>query len=163
MTTVTKTGDLLTSDAEIICQQVNCLGVMGAGLAKQIRDTYPEVFAEYMKFCTGREPCDLLGKAQIVQASKYKVCNIFGQAGVRKQPGQQCTVYAALNRAFASLKDYCLENGISSIAVPYGMGCGLGGGDWDVVWANIYDAFEDTNVEIQIWRYDNGTACNTVL
>lgn len=37
-------GDILQSDADIIVQQVNCRGVMGAGLAKQIASQYPEEF-----------------------------------------------------------------------------------------------------------------------
>ena len=36
-------GDILRSDTDIIVQQVNCQGVMGAGLAKQIASQYPEV------------------------------------------------------------------------------------------------------------------------
>lgn len=36
-------GDILKSKADIICQQVNCKGAMGAGLAKQIKEKYPKV------------------------------------------------------------------------------------------------------------------------
>ena len=32
---------------DILCHQVNCQGVMGAGLAKQIRSKYPEVYEQY--------------------------------------------------------------------------------------------------------------------
>lgn len=37
-------GDSLKSDCTIIGHQCNCLGVMGAGIAKKIRDLYPEVY-----------------------------------------------------------------------------------------------------------------------
>lgn len=38
-------GDLLKQDkVDIICHQTNCKGVMGAGIAFQIKRTYPEVF-----------------------------------------------------------------------------------------------------------------------
>ena len=44
-------GNILTfperDEDTIICHQVNCKGVMGAGLAKQIRDKWPVVFDEY--------------------------------------------------------------------------------------------------------------------
>lgn len=42
-----RNGDLLKSNCNIICHQVNCQGVMGAGIAKQIRLTYPSVFKAY--------------------------------------------------------------------------------------------------------------------
>ena len=47
-------GDILSEPKQgeriIICQQVNCAGVMGAGLAKQIRAKYPVVYSEYQKY-----------------------------------------------------------------------------------------------------------------
>lgn len=45
-------GDLLKQDkVDIICHQTNCKGVMGAGIAFQIKRTYPEVFKKYKEFC----------------------------------------------------------------------------------------------------------------
>ena len=58
-------GDILRSDADIIVQQVNCQGVMGAGLAKQIASQYPEVLSPYKKMCNTRDTQDLLGKVLI--------------------------------------------------------------------------------------------------
>ena len=46
---------LSASKPTYICQQVNCRGVMGAGLAKQIRDKWPVVFDEYKKICGTRQ------------------------------------------------------------------------------------------------------------
>ena len=50
------TGDLLVAQEElnldVICHQVNCQGVMGSGIAKQIRDTYPIVFENYKRNVT---------------------------------------------------------------------------------------------------------------
>ena len=40
-------GDLLDSNCDYICHQVNCRGVMGAGIAKQIRERFPEVYRVY--------------------------------------------------------------------------------------------------------------------
>lgn len=49
-------GDILTPNKAlsyhpIICHQVNCKGVMGGGLAKQIRDVYPNVYYIYKRKC----------------------------------------------------------------------------------------------------------------
>ena len=46
-----KKGDLLKSNADVIVHQTNCLGIMGSGVAYQIKKKYPQVFQEYYKFC----------------------------------------------------------------------------------------------------------------
>ena len=48
-------GSLLEADADIICHQVNCQGAMGAGVAKQIADKWPNVKKEYVKFCNSKK------------------------------------------------------------------------------------------------------------
>lgn len=48
-------GDILQASEDIIGHQVNCQGVMGAGLAKQIRNKYPHVYDEYRKLCSSTE------------------------------------------------------------------------------------------------------------
>ena len=53
---VYKECDIFDSGADIICHQVNCQGVMGSGLAKQIRERYPIVYEEYKKWCDESKP-----------------------------------------------------------------------------------------------------------
>ena len=43
-------GDILNASEYILAHQVNCMGIMGSGIAKQIKDKYPEVFEQYRKF-----------------------------------------------------------------------------------------------------------------
>ena len=54
-------GDILKSGAPVILHQVNCLGVMGVGLAKQIRNKHPSVYTRYKDFAVSRTPDDLMG------------------------------------------------------------------------------------------------------
>lgn len=60
---IDKIGDILHTEADVICHQVNCKGVMGAGLAKQIRNqllseeqyrTYQEICLEYGRANLGK-------------------------------------------------------------------------------------------------------------
>lgn len=44
-------GNILESDAEALVNPVNCVGVMGAGLAKQFKAKYPEMFDKYKELC----------------------------------------------------------------------------------------------------------------
>src|SRR5579872_7476580 len=45
------TGDLLKADAEALVNTVNCVGVMGKGLALQFRQAFPENYRDYEKAC----------------------------------------------------------------------------------------------------------------
>jgi hypothetical protein len=47
-----------------------------------------------------------------------------------------------------------VENNLTSIAIPYKMSSDRGGADWDVVLALLKSAFNDTNIRIEIWKYD---------
>ncbi len=146
------TGDILTppSDGQdvIICHQVNCKGVMGAGLAKQIKKTFPNVYQEYYAMCMRNSPESLLGQVQIVDIccfSNFSVANIFGQLAYGRD--RLYTDYAALRQALRTLSR---KHPGAVIRIPYGMGCGLGGGNWDTVLDIIREELKDR--EIEIWK-----------
>jgi len=44
MEVIYKIGDVLKAETKVIAHQVNCKGVMGAGLAKQVKSKFPIVF-----------------------------------------------------------------------------------------------------------------------
>lgn len=49
-------GDLLEASEDILGHQVNCQGVMGSGIAKILRDRYPNLYPEYKKYCDQYTP-----------------------------------------------------------------------------------------------------------
>lgn len=125
-------GDILDAKHGIICHQVNCQLVMGAGLAKQIRDKYPIVFSEYSKL-SGTVPMNKrLGKCQVVEVKPKDlfVANLFGQFAYGRIGVH--TDYGALAMAMGKLNEWHMQNCHRDfpIWVPYGIGCGLAGGDW---------------------------------
>ncbi len=80
MKIINKKGNLFDSKATILCHQVNGMGVMGSGVAKQVKDRYPRVFEMYKKACDS----DLfkLGSCQVVAVDETKkkfVANLCGQ------------------------------------------------------------------------------------
>ena len=128
---IDKIGDILHTEADVICHQVNCKGVMGAGLAKQIRNqllseeqyrTYQEICREY-----GRAN---LGKVIRMKTDTYQVYNLFGE-DIPTGSGVD-TIYAALYKALVSALYYA-ETEHLTLAVPGMIGCGLAGGDWRIV------------------------------
>ncbi|MGN0004568.1 MAG: macro domain-containing protein [Candidatus Gastranaerophilaceae bacterium] len=132
-----KKGDLLKTEADIICHQVNCLGIMGGGIAKQIKDTYPNVFKQYYDLCKPYQeaPEKLLGEVQICDTVNYRIANIFSQCNVDSTVKQ--TDYEAIKQGMRNLFVYLYRNkGTKTdfkIAFPKNYGCGLGGGDWKEV------------------------------
>ena len=139
-------GDLLDSTAGIIAHQVNARGVMGSGVALAIKTKYPEVFKSYREFFeTGNLK---LGKVDFAKTNDGKiVANMCGQDKYGKD-GKQYTDYEALEKCFDKTERYMKENGIDTIAFPYKIGCGTGGGDWNIVFGMIKEYFSEFNIEI---------------
>lgn len=154
-------GDLLKSQLPVIGHQVNCLGIMGAGIAKQIKSKWFTVFTEYTKFCnkfvSDRE---LLGQCQLVPIGKDGidyVANLFGEysfaEAVAPFEGNRHTDYEALRQALISFKKQVIEKGYDRAGIPFKLGCGLAGGDWDgVVFPMIQDIFSDADVHLYIYK-----------
>ncbi len=138
-------GNILDAEEDIIAHQTNCMGVMGSGLAKQIKDKYYKVFEEYQKYCHNNKFTSL-GNCQIINVGKDKyVANLFGQYKYGKD--KQHTDYEALKESLSSLKVSCKDHN-KSIALPWNLGCGLAGGDWNVVYKMIEEVFGDYDVTI---------------
>lgn len=159
-------GDILTASElpgfVAICHQVNCKGVMGAGLALQIKNKYPEVYQKYRRYCKDEHynppqmlKSPLLGKIQIIYPEKdslnpddYHFCivNCFGQDGYGH--GLQ-TDYRAVKECFRKINKMFAGK---RVALPYKFGCGLAGGDWDIIFSIIKKELCNCNVEI--WEYN---------
>ena len=151
MEIIYKDGNLLDAQTTVIGHQVNCQGVMGSGVAKQIKEKWPGVFSHYQTRC--RDLISPLGEAQLVKIndSQY-IANVFGQFNYGTS-GERYTSYDALDIAFHRLKYKMVENNLTSIAIPYKMSSDRGGADWDVVLALLKSAFDGTDIIIEIWKY----------
>lgn len=161
------TGDLLKSSCDVICHQVNCQSVMAYGVSGAIKDKYPIVFEQYSHFLNNNyfrvngkrvNTGSFLGLCQIVKIGDNKyVCNLFGQDTFgRNDHGEVYTDYRALQCALFSLRRLILfgDYNIKSIAFPYNMGCGAGGGgDWSVVKDLITSTFSDLDITIEIVKF----------
>ena len=150
-------SSIFDAGAQIIAHQVNCQGVMGSGVAKQIRDRYPKVYSSYKHFCDLYKDNrnSLLGKCQIVVDDyddfdlwpRHCVANLFGQYNFGRD-GKRYTDYAALMCALSALAEYA-DNYKLTVAMPYKMGCDRGGGDWDnMVYPAIVSHLQNIDVLI---------------
>lgn len=143
-------GDLLESGVPIIVHQTNCRGVMGRGIAKTIREKYPEIFLPYHQLCMS-EGRNLLGKTQFLTTHDGTIiANCFGQYNYGTTHIQ--TDYAALEKALFSVANYAVEEDITRVGLPYRIGSALAGGDWDTVYQIIIRAFQDYPETVEIWK-----------
>lgn len=131
-------GNLLDIESGIICHQVNCMGVMGSGIAKQIRDKWPIVFKEYEERHSYTSNLSLLfGSYDLIKVTDtLKVANIYGQFdyGTDSRKTNYAAVATGFNLLNTRLQYTATLYGIdyAPIYVPYLMGCGLAGGDWEI-------------------------------
>ena len=144
-------SNLLDVREGIICHQVNCIGVMGGGLALQVRKKWPKAFSEYSKECAifKENPKRLLGHVQdVLLEDKLVVANCYGQV----LPGNGVmTSYEAWDIILDKLKD--LSNYFNlDLHFPWMVGCGLAGGDWSIMRKKIEDAFSGKEHKVYIHK-----------
>lgn len=150
-----KDGDIfnhLTKDC-VLVHQVNCQGVMGAGIAKTIKTKFPRTFQKYKDACdklSYHEKEQLLGKllftSEYVESCGFKIniANCFGQC--RYGRDKRYTDYEALRNCFIKVKTRANNN--QDIIIPYKIGCCNAGGDWEIVIKMIEEEFLEYPVTI---------------
>lgn len=104
---------------------------MGSGLAKAIREKYPIVYTEYRNFYDSvKDKTFLHGKIQLIPVEANRVIiNFFAQDSY----GYDGKCYTDNNfflNCLIELQNLFETNNIT-LAFPWKIGCGLGGGDWD--------------------------------
>ena len=102
-------------------------------------------------FCYGNNGNKLGTYQEVLVEPKLYVVNLFGQNGYGR--GERQTNYAALATAlFSFFRDCAQKNQSAIVRLPYGLGCGLAGGDWDTVLEIISDAAKAWNLNVEIWK-----------
>jgi O-acetyl-ADP-ribose deacetylase (regulator of RNase III) len=144
-------GNLLDATEDIIGHQVNCKGVMGSGVAKQLRDKYGGLFREYKAYLnTYGYGKYALGKCLFVSVVDGKIiANLFGQLDYGYNG--QFTSYTAIKESLGLLKSFAVDHKYS-VALPYKIGSDRGGADWNEVYGIIDKVFED--YEVTLYKYN---------
>lgn len=145
-------GDLIEAfekrEVQHIAHCVNCQGVMGSGIAKTIKQNYPEIFDKYKLLCDKSDRGLLLGKAQGLYRSwpsdRRKIFNLFGQYnyGLDKRHGN----YGAISIALLNMRNQVQEG--DSVGFPYKMCSDRAGCDWEVIQEMIEFIFNDCEVKV---------------
>lgn len=118
-------GNILQSPAQVITNPINCVGVMGAGLAAQFKNNYPEMFQDYAQRCSNGDVKP--GTPYLFENSEIQILN-FPTKRHWRDPSLTEDIEAGLK----FLADNYKSMGIYTLALP-ALGCGLGGLEWNVV------------------------------
>jgi O-acetyl-ADP-ribose deacetylase (regulator of RNase III)/uncharacterized protein YwgA len=136
-------GDLLKSGAHALVNTVNCVGVMGKGVALQFKRAYPSMFDDYARRC-GRKEVQL-GHPYVFDAGRHLIVN-FPTKGHWRAVSKLADIEAGLD-ALVGLAE---EWKIRSMAVPP-LGCGNGQLDWEVVGPTLVRGLSKLNIPVELY------------
>jgi len=129
MTIRTKKGDMFAEPVEALVNTVNCVGVMGKGVALEFKNRWPANFRAYKSLCDARS-------LKPGQMFVFDTKELFSSQGPRylinfptKAHWRSKSKMEYIEDGLDALVEAIREHGITSIAIPP-LGCGNGGLDW---------------------------------
>lgn len=159
-------GDLLKTNAQCICHQVNCQGKMGSGIAKKIKEKWPKAYDAYLKWY---EDCEnnalkystpeweitpgevMLGHIKIVKINSSQIVIHMAAQQFYGYDGELYTSYDAFWNCLKEIEKIIPKNYI--ISFPYKIGCVRGGANWTVIFAMIKEVLAQ-DYEVQIYKLE---------
>ena len=137
-------GDLFDSEAQTWVNTVNCVGIMGKGVALGFKKRFPEMFEDYERRC--REGEVRLGRPYLLKRLIQPWIINFPTKNHWRQVTNINDVVAGLEYLLANYKDW----GITSLAVPP-LGCGNGQLEWRVVGPTLYRYLRKLDIPVELY------------
>jgi O-acetyl-ADP-ribose deacetylase (regulator of RNase III)/uncharacterized protein YwgA len=137
-------GDIFESKAQTLVNTVNCVGVMGKGIALRFRERFPDMYEDYVLRCKARE-------VKLGQPYLYRrlippwIVNFPTKYHWRDRSSLEAIV-----RGTEYLAKHSREWGIESLAVPP-LGCGEGQLDWRVVGPTLYRHLSQLPIPVELY------------
>lgn len=136
-------GDLFASDADALVNTVNCVGVMGKGVALEFKKRFPLMARDYADRCARGEV--RLGEPYLFAEQGRRIIN-FPTKGHWRSPSRLRDIEAGLDRLVVQMAEW----GIAGIALPP-LGCGNGGLEWSQVGPLIYAKLGSLPIEVEVY------------
>lgn len=139
-----KCGDIFESQAQTLVNTVNCVGVMGKGIALLFKRRYPYMFQDYVRRC----------KNNLVQPGiPYHYTDAFGNSIVNfptKNHWRSPSYIEDIIKGLDFFVTHYKEWGIESVAFPP-LGCGNGGQEWRIVGRIMYEKLSKIDIPVEIY------------
>jgi len=134
-------GEIFDIPADIRVNTVNCIGVMGAGVALAFKNRYPAMFKDYQKAC----------KAGTVKPGRLHVWKNLESEWIINFPTKidwrEPSKYEYIEAGLKSLREFLAQHKGEKVVMPP-LGCGLGGLDWGKVSSMIRESLSDLESEV---------------
>lgn len=137
-------GDLLNTEIRHIIHGCNSHGVMGSGVAKAIRDKYPQAYRDYNDVYNNRG-LDLGDIIASVQDDGKIILNAITQKDFGRVVGNVYVSYWAIAEVFRKIEQW----DVGTVAMPK-IGAGLANGDWNVIEAIIENTLVKTKPVVYV-------------
>lgn len=137
-------GDILQSNAQTLINTVNCVGIMGKGIALEFKNRFPEMFDDYVKRCESKE---------VKPGVPYLYRTLFPPQIVNfptKDHWKSVSRVADVEYGLQYLLAHYKEWGITSLAIPP-LGCGNGQLEWRVVGPLIYRSLRQMDIPVEMY------------
>ena len=143
-------GDLLKADVEAVINTVNCVGVMGKGIALQFKKKWPAAYKEYKKVCDAKElrpgMMHVFERGKIAEKPHY-IINF-----PTKDHWRGKSKIEFIDEGLVSLIESIKQHNIKSIAIPP-LGCGNGGLEWEMIAERLEHYLKELSEEVDIYIY----------
>jgi O-acetyl-ADP-ribose deacetylase (regulator of RNase III)/uncharacterized protein YwgA len=137
-------GDLFASQAQTLVNSVNCVGVMGKGVALEFKKRFPDVFDDYLARCERKKV--KLGEPYLYRSRSGRSVVNFPTKNHWRSPSRLIDIEHGLDYFVAHYREW----GIVSIAFPP-LGCGNGGLEWSEVGPLIFSRLHHLPMPIEVY------------
>jgi len=137
-------GDILKSKAQTLVNTVNCVGIMGKGIAQEFKKRFPKMFKDYLERCKRNE---------IHAGQPYIYKSLIGPQIVNfptKEHWKSVSKVSDIEQGLDFLLAHYKQWNITSIAIPP-LGCGNGQLEWKVVGPLIYSRAKQMDIPVEIY------------
>ena len=140
------TGNILEAEADALVNTVNCVGVMGKGIALQFKQKFPENFKAYKTACDAGQV--IPGQMHVFRTGELTKPQYVINFPTKKHWREKSRI-EDIEAGLSTLRSVIEKCGIRSIAIPP-LGCGNGGLDWSEVFPKIEAALAALAASVDI-------------
>lgn len=137
-------GNILGSKAQTLVNTVNCVGIMGKGIALEFKKKFPDMYKDYAKRCE---------KGEVKLGVPYIYRRLLSPWIINfptKDHWRSVARLEDIERGMRYLISHYKEWGITSLAVPP-LGCGEGQLEWRIVGPTMYRYLEQMDIPIELY------------
>ena len=141
---IVKIGNMFESQVQTLVNTVNCVGIMGKGIALDFKNKYPKMFEEYTQLCA---------ENQVKPGVPYYYTDLLGASVINfptKDHWRSPSKLSYIKNGLDWFRNNYRDLGITSVAFPP-LGCGNGGLPWSVVGPLMYKMLSDLPIDIEIY------------